>query len=238
MEKGDYGPKRILHNYGGNGNLLRAPQAETSTGKITTKVEARRAMLRAYRFFKKQPGLENLGSDWVSPQVSIRETVMIKGKKTVTVEDYKTGKFYDGAVCYAFYLIDEHINDGMGFNARHLGYHVPPTILRGALLPEGSRFLIVTDRCLFSDREVNRAFRVECPCFAIGHAARAKAVLSARTKWDPEELPLKDVCALLSEHGKIIPGDVTLAPQGSVRHTFRIRVDDDLLVYLDGDRSL
>jgi hypothetical protein len=169
-------------------------------------------MLRAYRFFRKQPGLENFRVDWISPEVGIRETVTIKGKKTITVEEYEAGKLSDDAVCYAFYPIDEHLNDGMGFNARRLGHHVLPTIPRGALLPEGSRFLIVAGRCLSSDREANSALRVECPCFAMGQAAGALAALSAHTGMDPEELPLEDVYALLRAHGAIIPGDVTLAP--------------------------
>jgi hypothetical protein len=208
----DDGPESLLRKYGGNGNHLRAPQAETSEGRTAAEVEARRAMLRAYRFFRKQPGLENFRVDWISPEVGIRETVTIKGKKTITVEEYEAGKLSDDAVCYAFYPIDEHLNDGMGFNARRLGHHVLPTIPRGALLPEGSRYLIVAGRCLSSDREANSALRVECPCFAMGQVAGALAALSARTGKDPEELPLEDIYALLRAHDAIIPGDITLAP--------------------------
>jgi hypothetical protein len=206
----DDGPERLLRNYGGNGNHLRAPEAETSEGKTAAEVEARRSMLRAYRFFRKQPGLENFRIDWISPEAGIRETVTIKGKETVTVEAYEAGKVYDDAVCYAFYPIDEHLNDGMGFNARRLGHNVLPTIPRGALLPEGSRFLIVAGRALSSDREANSALRVECPCFAMGQVAGALAALSARRGVDPEELPLEDLYALLREHDAILPGDVTL----------------------------
>jgi hypothetical protein len=206
----DDGPERLLRKVGGNGNHLRAPQAETSEGKTAVEVEGRRAMLRAYRFFRKQPGLENFRIDWISPEAGIRETVTIQGKETVTVDDYEAGKVYDDAVCYAFYPVDEHLNDGVGINARRLGYHVLPTIPRGALLPVGSRFLIVAGRCLSSDREANSALRVECPCFAMGQVAGALAALSAQTGIDPEELPLEDVHTLLREHGAIVPGDVTL----------------------------
>jgi hypothetical protein len=207
----DDGPEALLRKYGGNGNHLRAPGAETSEGKTAAEVEARRAMLRAYRFFRKQPGLERFRVDWISPEAGIRETVTIKGKATVTVEEYEAGTAYDDAVCYAFYPIDEHLNDGLGFNARPLGHHVLPTIPRGALLPEGSRFLIVAGRSLSSDREANSALRVECPCFAMGQVAGALAALGARTGVDPAELPLDDLYALLRKHGAIIPGDVMLA---------------------------
>ena len=211
----DDGPEALLRKHGANGNHVRAPDAETSTGRTAVEVEARRAMLRAYRFFRKQPGLENFSVDWISPEAGVRETVTIEGKATVTVEDYEAGKVYDDAVCYAFYPIDEHLNDGKGFNARTLGPQVLPTIPRGALLPAGSRFLLVAGRCLSSDREANSALRVECPCFAMGQAAGALAALSARRDEDPGDLPLEDVYAMLLAHDAIIPGDVTLDDYGS-----------------------
>ena len=205
----DDGPEDFLRRHG-RSNHLRAPGAETSAGKTAAEVEARRAVLRMYRFFRRQAGLENFRVDWICSEAAIRETVTIKGKSTITVEDYESGKAYDDALCYAFYKIDEHLNDGRGVKQRLLGRNVLPTIPRGALLPAGSRFLIVAGRCLASDREANSALRVECPCMAMGQAAGALAALSARTGVDPEHLPLEKVYALLREHGAVVPGDVTL----------------------------
>jgi len=204
----DNGPEAFLRRHGNNANHLRAPRAETSEGKSTAEVEARRAILRMYRFFRKQPGLENFRIDWICPEAGIRESVTIKGKATVSVADYEAGRTYDDAVCYAFYPIDEHLNDGKGINFRHLKRNVLPTIPRGALLPAGSRFLIVAGRCLASDREANSALRVECPCMAMGQAAGVMAALSARRGVDPEDLPLEDVHAELRKYGAIVPGDI------------------------------
>ena len=204
---GGEGPESFLRRNGSNANHVRAPRAETSEGKTAAEVEARQAILRMYRFFRKQRGLENFRVDWICPEVGIRETVTIKGKGTITVQDYEAGRLYDDALCYAFYPVDEHLNDGKGINYRPLAPHVLPTIPRGAMLPAGSRFLIVAGRCAASDREANSAVRVECPCMAMGQAAGAMAALSARTGKDPEELPLSDVRALLRRHGAIVPGD-------------------------------
>lgn len=204
------GPEGLLRRHGNNANHVRAPHAETSEGKTAAEVEARRAVMRMARFFRRQPGLEGFRVDWYAPEVGIRETVTIKGKATVTAADYEAGRFYDDAVCYAFYGIDEHLNDGMGINYRHLRRHVLPTIPRGALLPVGSRFLIAAGRIVASDREANSALRVECPCMAMGQAAGAMAALSAQTGLDPEQLPLPDIRALLRQHGAIVPGDVEL----------------------------
>ena len=206
----DRGPERFLRSYGSNANHLRAPHAETSEGRSAAEVEARRAMLRMFRFFRKQPGLENFRVDWIASEVGIRETVTIRGKATITVQDYESGRLFEDAVCYAFYPVDEHLNDGKGVNFRFLKPNVLPTIPRGAMLPKASRFLIVAGRCISSDREANSAIRVECPCMDMGQAAGAMAALSARSGIDPEALDINEIYALLRQHRAVVPGDVSL----------------------------
>lgn len=201
----DDGPEALLRKFGHNANHLRAPDSETSEGRTAAEIEARRALMRMYRFFKKQPGLENLEIEWMCTEVGIRETAVVKGKTTVTVEDYESGRVFDDAVCYAFYPIDEHLNDGKGFNARRLGPNVLPTIPRGALIPAEGRFFLVAGRCVSSDREANSALRVEVPCMAMGQAAGAMAALSAKRGIEPHELPLDGIRELLREHGAIVP---------------------------------
>ncbi len=199
------GPRGLLKKYGNNANHIRAPEAHTSEGRSQAEIEGRKALLRTYRFLRKQPGLENFRIDWVCPEIGIRETVTIKGKKTVTVSEYEAGKIYEDAVCYAFYPVDEHLHDGQGINKRDLGENVLPTIPRGALLPAGSRRLLVAGRCLSSDREANSALRVECPCMAMGQAAGAMAALSARTGIAPEDLPIDDIRGMLRKNNAIVP---------------------------------
>ncbi len=200
------GPEAFLRRRGSNANHLHVAAAETSEGRSVVETEARQTVLRMYRFFRRQPGLENFRVDWICPQAGIRETVVIKGKQTVTTVDYEAGKVYDDAVCYAFYPIDEHLNDGRGGNYRPLKKPLVPTVPRGALLPAGSKFLIVAGRCLSSDREANSALRVQCPCMAMGQAAGALAVLSAQTGADPESVSLAELYRLLKQHGAIVPG--------------------------------
>jgi len=200
------GPEAFLRRRGSNANHLHVAAAETSEGRSAVETEARQTVLRMYRFFRRQPGLENFRVDWICPQAGIRETVVIKGKQTVTTADYEAGKVYDDAVCYAFYPIDEHLNDGRGGNYRPLKKPLVPTVPRGALLPAGSKFLIVAGRCLSSDREANSALRVQCPCMAMGQAAGALAALSAQTGTDPESVSLAELYRLLKQHGAIVPG--------------------------------
>lgn len=199
------GPARLLRWGGGNANHIRAPGAHTSEGRTAVELEGRRAVMRAYRFLRRQPGLGNFRVDWVAPETGIRETVRIVGKATITTADYLAGRHYEDAVCYAYYAIDEHLNDGQELRRQSLG-EVLPTIPRGALLPAGSRFLVVAGRAVSSERLANSALRVQCPCMAMGQAAGAMAALSARTGSDPEALPMGDLRELLVRHDAIVPG--------------------------------
>ncbi len=208
----DDGPERLLRDGGGNRNHLPAGGAETSAGRTAAEIEARRALLRMVRFFRGQPGLAGFRVDSLCTEAGIRETVVIRGKATVTAADYEAGRLFDDALCYAFYPIDEHLHDGKGINARPLADGVLPTVPRGALLPADSRFLIAAGRCVSSDREANSALRVECPCMAMGQAAGVLAAMSARTGKDPEALPLDAVADELRKHGAIVPPDADTAP--------------------------
>ncbi len=199
------GPKGFLGGHGRNSNHLRAPRAETSEGRSVVEVEGRRAALRAYRFFRKQPGLDGFVIESVCTETGIRETVTIKGKHTITVDEYEAGVVYDDAVCYAFYPIDEHLNDGAGTNYRPLQKDIVPTIPRRALLPADSEGLVVAGRCLASDREAHSALRVEAPCMAMGQAAGALAALAAQMGVDVEAVPMADLHALLRAHGAVVP---------------------------------
>ncbi|KKL54591.1 hypothetical protein LCGC14_2263880 [marine sediment metagenome] len=195
----------FLTGRGHNRNHVTTGPADSSEGKTAAELAARAAMLRAYRFFRRQRGLENFRIDYFAPECGVRETVVIRGKKTITGADYTSGRLWEDAVCYCFYPIDIHLDDGQGVDLRPLAEGVLPTIPRGAMLPAGSRGLIVAGRCISGDREAHSAYRVEAPCMAMGQAAGALAALAAERDVDPEELPIADLHALLSAHGAIVP---------------------------------
>lgn len=66
---------------------------------------------------------------------------------------------------------------------------------------------MVAGRCVSSDRLANSGLRVQAPCMAMGQAAGAAATLAAKAGTTPLEVALKEIHALLREHGAIIPGD-------------------------------
>lgn len=201
------GPAGFLRNRGVNANHIASVRADNSEGRTQAELEGRRSMMRAFRFLRRQPGLEKLRIDYVAPECGIRETTVIRGKQTVTVSDYLEGRPFADAVCYSFYPIDIHLGQGRGIDLRPLAEGVVPSIPRGAMLPAGSRFLLVAGRCISGDKEAHSAYRVEASCMATGQAAGAMAALSARTGIDPEKLPLQDIHGLLREHGAIVPDE-------------------------------
>ncbi len=197
----------FLKSYGGNKLHLPEADARTSEGKSAADIAGRQAMMRLLRFFRRQPGLEHCRIAECAVECGIRETVTIRGRQTVTASDYESGRCFEDAVCYAHYPIDIHRFDYV--ETRALARGVRPTVPLGALLPEGSRFLLAAGRCVSSDQAANSALRVKAPCMAMGQAAGAAAALSARAALDPADLPLDRLRALLRAHGAIVPGDDT-----------------------------
>ena len=142
----------------------------------------------------------------MQPETAHRESYRIQGETVITVDDYTSGRAFKDAVCYAFYPVDLHTRSGV--KPKPLARGTVPTIPLRALIPKGSRNIIVAGRCVSSDRLANSGLRVQASCMAMGQAAGAMAALSARTGHDPADLPMADIYKLLRQHGAVIPGDV------------------------------
>lgn len=206
---------KLVHSYGGSSNHIHSINAHDSASKTRLEMAARQSLLHAYRFLRQQPGLEHLRIDDIMPECGVRETVTIAGKKTVTAVDYTSGRVWEDAVCYAFYPIDLHQAERAGLDCRPLEHGVVPTIPRGALLPEGSRNLLVAGRSLSSDRLANSALRVQASCMAMGQAAGAMAALAAERDVEVEALPMTAIHDLLRAHDAIVP-DLRARPSGQI----------------------
>ncbi|MDP6526095.1 MAG: FAD-dependent oxidoreductase [Kiritimatiellia bacterium] len=140
----------------------------------------------------------------MQPEASFRESYRIEGETVITVDDYTSGRLFEDAVCYAFYPVDLHTKTGV--RPKKLKQGVVPTVPLSALVPKGSRNIIVAGRCVSSDRLANSGLRVQASCMAMGQAAGAAAALAVAGKTTPFEVPLKDIRELLRKHGAIVPG--------------------------------
>jgi len=198
----------MLNQAGNNANHIHINgiYADSSEGKTSFGIKGRKSILRLYRFLKKQPGFENLTIEYISPECGIRETNRIKGKKTITLDDYISGRLWDDAVCYSFYPIDLHNeNKGNGLDKRDLKKGTVPSIPRGAMLPYNSENIIVAGRCVSSDQLANSALRVQASCMAMGQAAGAMGALAALTNTEVSNVPIDSIYTLLEKHEAIFP---------------------------------
>jgi hypothetical protein len=189
----------------GGENAMHVPEADSSTSETHTRtnVRGRQSLLRMMRFLKSLEGFENLRIERLQPETGVRETYRIVGEASISCEDYVSGRQYVDAVAHTFYPIDLH--DEHGVRPRHLPEGVVPTLPLGALIPKGSRNLIVAGRCVSSDRLANSALRVQASCMAMGQAAGAAAALAASGRSTPARLPLDELRRALTDHSAIVP---------------------------------
>ncbi len=138
------------------------------------------------------------------PEASFRESYRIVGETVVTVDDYTSGRVFEDAVCYAFYPVDLHTKDGV--KPQPLARGTVPTVPLGALVPKGSRDILVAGRCVSSDRRANSGLRVQASCMAMGQAAGAAAALAVAANTTPLHVGLCELRAMLRQHGAIVPG--------------------------------
>lgn len=141
----------------------------------------------------------------LQPETGFRESYRIVGETMITVNDYRSGKKFDDAISNAFYPVDLHTKSGVKPDPLKPG--TVPTVPLRALVPKGSRDLIVAGRCVSSDRLANSGLRVQASCMGMGQAAGAAAALAAKTGSTPLEVPLTEIHNLLRSHGAIVPGD-------------------------------
>jgi len=194
----------FIRKRGDNGNhIFPELPPHTAEGRSALEQAAHRSLLRAYRFLRRQPGLENLKMKMTAFECGVRESAVIKGEYTVTGEDYISARKFPDAVCNAFYPIDLHGENGVAPAGLREGA-VPQVPLR-ALLPQKSNFLLVAGRCISSDRRANSALRVQATCMATAQAAAAAACVSLRQDVSVRQVSAEDVRELLKRHGAILP---------------------------------
>lgn len=174
--------------------------ADSSTSATLTKanMDGRKTLLKKLRAQKNKSRLLHM-----QPETAHRESYRILGETVITVDDYTSGRLFEDAVCYAFYPVDLHTRSGV--RPKPLAKGTVPTLALSALVPKGSRNIIVAGRCVSSDRLANSGLRVQASCMAMGQAAGAAAALAAHTNTTPLQVPLEDIRRLLRKHGAIVP---------------------------------
>lgn len=188
---------------GESGNHIIGADGTTSESHTETNIAGRQSLLRVLRFLQQEPALALMKVERLQPETGIRETYRIVGEAMITVEDYEGGRMFDDAVSHSFYPIDLHFEGGV--RPKHLNEGVVPTVPLRALIPKGSKNILVAGRCVSSDRLANSALRVQASCMGMGQAAGATAALAASSGATPAQVPLAEIRAALAKHGAIVP---------------------------------
>ena len=195
---------QFLSKYGDNANHIFPPlPTHTSEGRSRLEMEARSSLLRAWRFLRKQSGMENLSIGFGAFECGVRESAVIRGETTITAEDYCSGKRYPDAICNSFYPIDLHAS-AQSIVQRQLEEGTVPQVPLRALIPSGSKLILAAGRCISSDRLANSALRVQATSMATAQAAGAAAAASIRCGKTVLQTPMENIRKILQEHGAIL----------------------------------
>jgi hypothetical protein len=195
--------RTLLESHGENIIHIAGIDARTSAGKTEAEFLGRAALLRLQRFLRQQPGLADFHVTYFAPECGIRETATIDGEVEVSVQDYTSGRLWEDAVCYSFYPIDIHVDHDIKITPLREGVY--PTLPLRALVPKGSENLLAAGRIACGDKEAHSAFRVQASSMAMGQAVGALAALASQAKTTTRAVAIKDLHALLREHGAIVP---------------------------------
>ena len=207
MREDETQPGSYLFQLGGNYEVGRKQLhqiyvhgADSTNSRTVTeaKLAGRKLVLKKLREAKGKKRLMHL-----QPEPGFRESYRIVGETMITVNDYTSGRKFDDAVCNAFYPVDLHTKSGV--RPKPLKPGTVPTIPLSALVPKGSKNIIVAGRCVSSDRLANSGLRVQAPCMAMGQAAACAAAIAAKDGTTPGKVPLDQLHAMLKDHGAIVP---------------------------------
>ncbi|MCL2318894.1 MAG: FAD-dependent oxidoreductase, partial [Treponema sp.] len=143
---------------------------------------------------RKIPGMETCRLARLGSAVAVRDTRRIVGDYTLTVEDARTGPYFDDAVARKFGSIDAN---QLYVGEMKSGFHYPYR----CMLPKGIENLLAAGRCGSATFLGHAAGKSMGNMMALGQGAGVAAALSARFNTAPRSLDVKLVQKALADMG-------------------------------------
>jgi len=177
-------------------------------GVTRMEVEARKQAQTVVAFMQEYvPGFENAKLINTGSWLGIRESRIIKGIDTLTLDDIKTGNIPDTTICLGGYPYDFHQKDDA--DAKVQFYKVPTYgITYGTMIPQGTGNLFVAGKTISATREAMCSSRVMAQCMGEGQAAGTAAAMCVSLGCTSTQIDV----ALLRE--KLVADGVKLASVG------------------------
>ena len=151
------------------------------------------------------PGFENASVATTAPWAGIRESRIITGVKTLTMENIANGEIPDDTVALGGYPYDFHrknVDDGKE-NTEF--YKVPVYgIPYGCLVTEKVDNLFVAGKTISATREAMASSRVMAQCMAEGHAVGIAAAMCAKSGERAKDVDVHTLRQKLSEQGAVL----------------------------------
>jgi hypothetical protein len=180
-----------------NGTRLNGYDACNPLDVTAAEIEGRKQAAELARFFKKYiPGFAQSYLMQTGPQVGVRESRRIVGKKTLTESDVMSCRQPEDTVVKCAYPIDIHQPDGSSTRFEQ-GEELPYGIPFGCLIPEELPNVLAAGRCISATHEAAGSFRVMPTCMAIGEAAGTAVALAQRNHTSVDQVAAADIRAAL-----------------------------------------
>ncbi|MCQ2428175.1 MAG: FAD-dependent oxidoreductase [Clostridia bacterium] len=177
------------------------PLNPSSLGLAEAELREQTAMCVSF-LRKYVPGFENCILKTSADTVGIRESRRIRGLETVVDSDVETGRERSDAVVHrAWFLIDIHNPKGGGQAEGHSKQAVPYDIPYGAMVPAGTKGLLVAGRCISGTHRAHASYRVMKVCMALGEAAGIAAAISSGTDRTPSLISPDEIRKVLISRG-------------------------------------
>lgn len=141
-----------------------------------------------------------------APLLGIRETRIIEGEYTLTLEDYAKRRSFDDEICRNAYFIDVHsgISDEEYIKSIHYKKGESHGISYKCLVPKNVSNVIVAGRSVSCERMVQGSVRVMPVCLAMGEAAGYAAVIAIEDNVSFKEVDTGRLRKMLLDNGAYI----------------------------------
>ena len=134
--------------------------------------------------------------------VGVRESRHILGVQTALAEEMLAGKRYPCEVAHCAHPMDIH--SAKSSAQKLIRFESAAFVPHGALVPQGSKNLVVAGRCLCADQGAYASIRVQATLMSIGEAAGLMAALHCSSGADMAALPEKELAEQFAQRNFVL----------------------------------
>jgi hypothetical protein len=185
-------------------NATRYPGNATDASSFTeAEIQMREDVMKMLEIFRRSaPQFANCYLIDTATQAGIRETRMIEGLYTMSLDDIVNPKEFHDTIAKGAHWIDMHQAHDSNQSATFVGK--PYNITYRAIVPIGSQNLLVAGGSISATKEAFASIRVQAQCMALGQAAGAASSICAKESTPVTELNGSRLRQVLYSQGAIV----------------------------------